>query len=123
MRNYPRADMELEGGVLATIFDLSISEKNGAKVENTFRQSGAGISFGPVNYECTFKLKMPTDPAERDWIGYVRNLKITQIVLKFPDGTQDTVDGAFSDRDGQQGLEGAMEQTMKFVGVAAPAPL
>lgn len=119
MRNYARAAVELDGGDLMTVFDVTCKESNGAKVEHTFRTSGAGMSFGNVEMEVTFKVKLPTTPAERDWRGKVRSKLITQLTMKYPDGSKDVIDGAFSDRDGQQGLEGAFEQTMTFKGTAA----
>jgi hypothetical protein len=118
MRNYAKADIEIGGGSLYTIFSVSVDEENGAAVESTFRKSGNGISFGPVKMKITFKLKNPTTPAERNWRGLVRRRQITQLVVKYPDGTRDVVDGAFSNRSMSSELEGASETTMDFVGTA-----
>jgi len=118
MRNYPRAAVEIGGGDLYSIFDVSVKESNGAKVEHTFRTSGAGISFGNVEMDITFKVKKASTTSERDWRGKVRGKLIDQITIKYPDGSKDVVDGAFAERDGTQALEGAYEESLRFVGVA-----
>jgi hypothetical protein len=119
MRNYARAAVEMDGGDLYSIFEVSVKEGNGGKVEHTFRKSGAGMSFGNVEIDMTFKVKKATTKSERDWRGLVRNRTITQLTVKYPDGSKDVVDGAFTDRDGQQGLEGAYEETLNFKGTAS----
>lgn len=118
---YPKADLEIDGTNLYSLFDLNVKEVNGAKPESTFRKKGAGVSFGESNATITFKIKRPATPAEKNWRAMIRKRKIKQIVIKLPDGTRDVYNGAFSDRDMQSGLEGAVEETLTFVGHAEDA--
>ncbi len=117
-QNYPKADLEIDGTNLYTIYDINVKETNGAKPESTFRAKGAGVSFGESNSTITFKIKLPRTPAERNWRQMVRRRQIKSITIRNPDGSRDVYSGAFSERDMQSGLEGATEQTMTFVGHA-----
>ena len=117
-RNYPHAAVEMQGGELYTIEDVSVDEENGATAETTMRRAGAGISFGPVKCSVSFTVKNPSTPAERNWRAMVRARLITQLVIKYPDGTADVIDGAFSKRSFKDQEAGASKTTMDFVGFA-----
>lgn len=115
MNLYPRLGIEYKGGEPVTIFSVQYKDGNGGKVENTFRDAGAGMSFGPGEYQITFQHKLGTT-ADRDYRKAVHNREIGQIVVIFPDGSRDVVNGAFVDRSGKSELEGAAEETMEFHG-------
>lgn len=111
---YPRTDMEILGGNLQEIFDLSFKLENGAKVEDTFR--GGGISFGPVKADGSFQVKAPAKAEERDYWDLVASKKITQLVFKHPSGRRMVFDCGMGSIDLKSGIDGATEQTVNWVG-------
>lgn len=119
MQRYPRLSIEYKGGDLIRVHQVSYEELNQGQVEQTFRRAGAGMSHGPGSYKINFKHKLSEKPVERDFRSAVRNREIDQLVVVFPDGTRDVVDGGFNTRSGESGLEGAVEESMEYVGVVA----
>lgn len=122
LKNFARASIELGGTDLAYMTDMSGTEKNGAKIEHTFRKSGSGVSFGPVEVDCKMTIKVSTEKQATKWRSLVRDKTIVDnMTIKYPDGTRDSLSGAFTERGFKQGLEGACEFDMSFVGTAGPA--
>lgn len=122
LQNYARASIEFQGSDIGFMTDMSGSEKNGAKIEGSFRKNGNGVSFGFVEVELKITVKISTTKQAVKWRSLVRDKTIVEaLTLKYPDGTRDTLDGAFSSRAFKQALEGACEFDMDFVGTAGPA--
>jgi hypothetical protein len=119
MEDFTRGQIEIQGGELIFVTKFSVKDQNGAKVENTFRLAGSGVSFGPVVCTVSLTVKYGSSGPERDWLGMVINKQITQLVQVTPDGQRIPRNGAFSESTFTQELEGAGELALEFVGVAA----
>lgn len=121
MRRYTKMAIEMQGGELYSIFDITVNEKNGAAVEQTLRKQGNGVSFGPVSGTVTFQIKEASSAAERDFRGMLRRKESVQLVVKRPSGEREVWEGAISEADSKSGLEGATESTITIVGTIADA--
>ena len=57
---YARSAIEMGGGDLITIVNVTLNIKNGATAETTMRSAGSGFSFGSVTLDGSFDIKNPT---------------------------------------------------------------
>jgi hypothetical protein len=115
---FPRADLEVGGGKVQVVTNLSFKAENGAQTEVTFR--GSGTSFGAVKGDGSFDYKVaaniPNSAPERRVIRAVLKKELKQLVFKMPGGDRIIYDGAYGSVDIKSAVEGAVEGTVNFVG-------
>lgn len=112
-----RANIDIAGGELATVHEVTIKVMNGAKLNKM--HGVVGISFGVLEAPITFKCYVGTKGPERDFVGKCQAKTIEVFVFKAPDGTAYSVEGTVSEVSITSQTEDATGYDISIIGTPA----
>jgi hypothetical protein len=115
MKLFPKGAIAMGNGDLIDVINVKIDQSNGAKLQHTIRQKGAGISLGVEETTVSFDAISSEDGAERDYLKLLKKGTIKQLRIKVPGETM-TVNGMVSKRSLEIPLDDAVKYTIEFIG-------